>query len=49
MDQARRAAGKFELDLNAAADRVLRKVFSAAASIDRDSPAEFMAVLRARC
>ena len=28
MDQARRAAGKFEVDLNAAADRVLRKVFS---------------------
>ncbi len=28
MDQARRAAGKFEGDLNAAADRVLRKVFS---------------------
>jgi hypothetical protein len=28
MDQARRAAGKFQLELNAAADRVLRKVFS---------------------
>jgi|SRR5271154_6290634 len=28
MEQARRAAGKFQLDLNAAADRVLRKVFS---------------------
>ena len=29
MEQARRAAGKFQLELNAAADRVLRKVFSA--------------------
>jgi hypothetical protein len=28
MDQARRAAGKFQLELNSAADRVLRKVFS---------------------
>jgi len=28
MDQARRAAGKFQGELNAAADRVLRKVFS---------------------
>jgi hypothetical protein len=28
MDQARRAAGKFEAELNGAADRVLRKVFS---------------------
>ena len=28
MDQARRAAGKFQLELNTAADRVLRKVFS---------------------
>ncbi len=28
MDQARRAAGKFQLELNAAADGVLRKVFS---------------------
>ena len=28
MDQARRAAGRFELELRAAADRVLRKVFS---------------------
>jgi hypothetical protein len=28
MDQARRAAGKFEGELNSAADRVLRKVFS---------------------
>jgi hypothetical protein len=28
MDQARRAAGKFQLELDAAADRVLRKVFS---------------------
>ncbi|MGH9687367.1 MAG: hypothetical protein ACRD5K_09770 [Candidatus Acidiferrales bacterium] len=28
MEQARREAGKFELDLNAAADRVLRLVFS---------------------
>lgn len=28
MDQARRAAGKFQLSLDAAADRVLRKVFS---------------------
>ena len=28
MDQARREAGKFEVELNAAADRVLRKVFS---------------------
>jgi hypothetical protein len=28
MEQARRAAGKFQLELNAAADRVLRKVFS---------------------
>jgi hypothetical protein len=28
MEQARRAAGKFELELHAAADRVLRKVFS---------------------
>ena len=28
MDQARRAAGKFENELNSAADRVLRKVFS---------------------
>lgn len=28
MDQARRVAGKFQLELNAAADRVLRKVFS---------------------
>ena len=28
MEQARRAAGKFQAELNAAADRVLRKVFS---------------------
>jgi hypothetical protein len=28
MEQARRAAGKFQLELNATADRVLRKVFS---------------------
>ncbi|MGA8768475.1 MAG: hypothetical protein WB559_15765 [Candidatus Acidiferrales bacterium] len=28
MEQARRAAGKFQLEINAAADRVLRKVFS---------------------
>ena len=28
MEQARRAAGRFQADLNAAADRVLRKVFS---------------------
>jgi hypothetical protein len=28
MEQARRAAGKFQLELNAVADRVLRKVFS---------------------
>jgi hypothetical protein len=28
MEQARRASGKFQLELNAAADRVLRKVFS---------------------
>jgi len=28
MDQARRAAGKFHLELDAAADRVLRRVFS---------------------
>ena len=28
MEQARRAAGKFQLELNSAADRVLRKVFS---------------------
>jgi hypothetical protein len=28
MDQARREAGKFQIDLNAAADRVLQKVFS---------------------
>ena len=28
MEQARRAAGKFQLELNAAADRVLHKVFS---------------------
>ena len=28
MEQARRAAGKFELKINGAADRVLRKVFS---------------------
>ena len=28
MEQARRAAGKFQLELNGAADRVLRKVFS---------------------
>ena len=28
MEQARRAAGKFQVELNAAADRVLRKVFS---------------------
>jgi hypothetical protein len=28
MEQARRAAGKFQLELNTAADRVLRKVFS---------------------
>jgi len=28
MDQARRVAGKFQLELNAAAERVLRKVFS---------------------
>jgi hypothetical protein len=28
MEQARRAAGKFQTELNAAADRVLRKVFS---------------------
>jgi hypothetical protein len=29
MEQARRVAGKFQLELNSAADRVLRKVFSA--------------------
>lgn len=28
MEQARRAAGKFQLEINAAAERVLRKVFS---------------------
>jgi len=28
MEQARRAAGRFQLELNAAADRVLRKIFS---------------------
>ena len=28
MEQARRAAGKFQMELNAAADRVLRGVFS---------------------
>jgi hypothetical protein len=28
MEQARRAAGKFQNELNAAADRVLRRVFS---------------------
>lgn len=28
MEQARRAAGKYQLEINAAADRVLRKVFS---------------------
>ena len=28
MEQARRAAGKFQLEINAAADRVLRKIFS---------------------
>lgn len=28
MEQARRAAGKFQFEINAAADRVLRKVFS---------------------
>ena len=28
MEQARRAAAKFQLELNAAAERVLRKVFS---------------------
>ncbi|HEY6442821.1 MAG TPA: hypothetical protein VIY66_05720 [Candidatus Acidoferrales bacterium] len=28
MEQARRAAGKFQVELNAAADRVLRKIFS---------------------
>jgi hypothetical protein len=28
MEQARRAAGKFQLELNATADRVLRKIFS---------------------
>jgi hypothetical protein len=28
MDQARQAAGKFQLELNEAADRVLRKIFS---------------------
>jgi hypothetical protein len=28
MEQARRAAGKFQLEINATADRVLRKVFS---------------------
>jgi hypothetical protein len=28
MEQARRAAGKFQLEINGAADRVLRKVFS---------------------
>jgi hypothetical protein len=28
MEQARRAAGRFQLEINAAADRVLRKVFS---------------------
>jgi hypothetical protein len=28
MEQARRAAGEFQLEINAAADRVLRKVFS---------------------
>jgi hypothetical protein len=28
MEQARRAAGEFQVELNEAADRVLRKVFS---------------------
>jgi hypothetical protein len=28
MDQARREAGKFQAELNSAADRVLQKVFS---------------------
>jgi hypothetical protein len=28
MEQARRAAGKFQIDLNAAADRILRKTFA---------------------
>jgi hypothetical protein len=28
MEQARRAAGKFQLEIDDAADRVLRKVFS---------------------
>lgn len=28
MEQARRAAGKFQMEINAAADRILRKVFS---------------------
>jgi len=28
MEQARRAAGKFQMEINAAADRVLRKIFS---------------------
>jgi hypothetical protein len=28
MEQARQAAGKFQLELNEAADRVLRKIFS---------------------
>jgi hypothetical protein len=28
MEQARRAAGKFQIELNAASDRVLRRVFS---------------------
>jgi hypothetical protein len=28
MEQARRSAGKFQVEINATADRVLRKVFS---------------------
>jgi hypothetical protein len=32
MEQARRAAGKFQLELNSAADRVLRRIFSRRAS-----------------
>ncbi len=51
MEQARREAGKFQNELNAAADRVLQKVFSRHAQTERpvaDVDPELRAALPAR-
>ena len=50
MDQARRAAGKFQMELNAAADRVLRKDFlPAPRELTRTACRLVTAALRERC